>query len=157
VASQEKQTTTVVTLRRGRLPIVLAGFAVVVLGSFALLAFSFLGGFTSINQDDPDVVVRNFIQAAAVDHDVARTQSYVCSSWAPADAIQALTVTQDPSVITTWRILSTNVNGNNAEVIVRITSVVGQFNDVQTWRFELVHTNTWHVCSGVSDPSLAPK
>jgi hypothetical protein len=157
VTTDEKPATPTVTLRRGRLPYVLAGFGVVLLASIGYLASSLFGGLASVNRDDPDVVVREFIQAAAVDHNAARTQSFVCTSWAPEDAIRQLTVTQDPSVVTTWRILSTNVNGNSAEVVVRITSVVGDYNDVETWHFELTRTSEWRVCSGKSDSSLAPK
>jgi hypothetical protein len=146
-----------VTLRRGRLTIVVVAFAAVLFAIGALITAVVIGQPIGFNRDDPNVVVRDFVQAAAVDHDVTRTQALLCGSgWTAQQVIQELTVTSDPTVITTWRILSTTVTGDSAESVVRITSAVDVYNDVRVWRFELRHSNSWHVCSGKADPTPSP-
>jgi hypothetical protein len=156
----------VVTLRRGRLRIVLVGFVIVMLGSFSLLFLSLTSAPVGIDRNDPGVVVRLFLQAAAVDRDPARAQPFLCDQWPANQAIQQLTVTTDPSVITTWGVLQTNTTGDTAEAVVRITWTVGDFSEVEVWHFDLRRTDAWRICSGFHEPltpaptssaSLTPK
>jgi nitrate reductase NapE component len=158
VASEEKQTTTAVTLRRGRLPIVLASFAVVILGSFALLGVSLVGGFTGIDRSDPRVVVSRFLQAIMVDHNAAVAQTFMCDAWQANDAMRQLKYTDDPEVVTTFGVISVSANGNSAQAAVELNFTFEKQNDFQYWRISLVkQTDGWRACSAVMDPSLAPK
>jgi hypothetical protein len=158
VASEEKQATTAVTLRRGRLAIVLAGFGVVLLASVALLGVSLVGGFHGIDRSDPRVVVSRFLQAAMVDRDATVAQSYMCDSWRARDAMNQLMYTDDPIVVTTFGVISVSENGSDAQAAVELNFTFEQQNDFQYWRIGLVKLNDgWRACSAVMDPSLAPK
>jgi hypothetical protein len=158
VPSEDKPTTTAVTLRRSRLALVLAGFGVVLLASVALLGVSLVGGFNGIDRSDPRVVVSRFLQAAIVDRNAAVAQSYMCDSWRASDAMRQLTYTDDPEVVSTFGVISVSESGNSAQAAVELNFSFEQQNDFQYWRIGLVkQSDGWRACSAAMDPSLAPK
>jgi hypothetical protein len=158
VASEEKQTTTAVTLRRGRLPLVFVAFGLVIAASVGLLFFQLTGGVGGIDRSDPRVVIREFIQAAVVDRNAPRAQSFMCDQWKAADAIQELRYSDNPQLVITWGVDSLSQTDNSAVADVEVHFRIDQAQDVQHWRVQLVkQSDGWRVCSAANDPSLAPK
>jgi hypothetical protein len=150
----------VVTLRRGRLRIVLVGFVIVMLGSFSLLFLALTSGSIGLDRNEPRVVIREFLQAVMIDHNAARAQTFMCDQWQAADAINQLKYSNsdDPAMVTTWGVTSVTQSGNNAEATVTINFSVDKQNDFRYWRIDLVEASDgWRVCSARMDPSLAPK
>lgn len=163
MASQEALTgpagrTATVTLRRGRLRIVLVGFIIVVLGSFSLLFLSLTSGSIGIDRSDPRVVIGEFMQALLVDHNSARAQTFMCDQWQAVDATRQLTYSDVPGLVTTWGVMDVATNGDNADAAVEVRSRLDRANHVEYWRFSLIKASDgWRVCSAQIDPSLAPK
>jgi hypothetical protein len=165
VASQQARTgaagrTATVTLRRGRLRIVLVGFLVAMLGSFSLLFLALTTGFVSLDRNEPRVVIREFLQAVMIDHNAARAQTFMCDQYRAGDAIHQFKYSNydDPGVVTTWGVTSLTESRDTAEATVTINFAVDRQNDFRYWRIELVRASDgWRVCSAHTDPSLAPK
>jgi hypothetical protein len=156
--SEDKRTSTAVTLRRSRLAFVLAGFCVLLLASVALLGVSLVGGFNGIDRSDARVVIREFLQAIMIDRNGTVAQSYMCDQWKAADAIQQLKYSDNPQLVITWGINSLTQTDNSAVADVEIHFRIDRAQDVQHWRVQLVKASDgWRVCSAADDPSLAPK
>jgi hypothetical protein len=148
----------VVTLRRGRLRIVLVGFVIVMLGSFSLLFLALTTGFVGIDRNEPRVVIREFLQGVAIDHNAAHAQTFMCDQYRADDAIRQFRYSDNPALVTTWGVMAITGSGNNEEASVEMNYRIDQATDFTYWRIDLVKASDgWRVCSARMDPSLAPK
>jgi hypothetical protein len=126
---------------------------VTVAGAFGIFVYD---KATAIDRSTPTVAVRNYLQTALVDRDVARLALFVCSRWSPSEAMAALGERPDPSVRVNWGVTSVQESGDRAEATVEITFSAAGNRDVQTWRFAVVREDGWRVCDVKRSDSLNP-
>jgi hypothetical protein len=157
VSSMGAEPTPSVSLRRSRLRAVLttALVAFVLLVGFG--AFLLINVISGSDRSTPEVAIRQFLQAAIVDHNISRAQSYTCDGHQAAAIAAKFHNIDDPLVHVTWGVSSVNTNGDSAEAIVEVDFEFEQHIDPQQWRFELLQQGGWRVCDANEDKSLEPK
>ena len=76
--------------RRGRRVLLIVAIVVAFLlllgGTIGVVAYD---KATAIDRSTPTVVIRQFMEAAALDHDSTRVGLFVCQGWSAADAMSA--------------------------------------------------------------------
>lgn len=151
-----------VTLRRGRLKIVVTAGILLLALTTGLSTILLVNTFAGVDRSDPRVVIREFLQAALVDHNVPRAQSFMCDPARVSDAIKALTATDDPSVVITFGVTSLTQNGDQAVAVVQINYLIAKnisamYKDPAIWTVHLVRTSGWLVCPAQNEYSLKPE
>lgn len=111
---------------------------------------------TEIDRSTPTVATREFLQAGLVERDVNRLSLFVCKRWPALDAMNTLGPGADSSVRMNWGVTSVQENGDQADVIVRVTSTIDGHSDIETWRLTVVREDGWRVCSMERGLSLNP-
>jgi hypothetical protein len=127
---------------------------VTVAGAFGIFVYD---KATAIDRSTPDVAVDQFLHAAAAERDRNQTSLFVCSRWAPEDALRAATEGIDKSVKVSWGAISVSSHdGAHAQASASVRLTVGAFSDIETWRFEVVSDGGWRVCSLVREAVIQP-
>jgi hypothetical protein len=134
-----------VTLRRGRLTAVItAGIAAVII-AIGVGSVLFIVKNTPPDRNTPEAVIRQFLQAGLVEHDVARAQSFTCDGRRAAEIVSKFN--NSPLVSVSWGVSSLDVSDPTAEAMVEVDFNYKEHIDPQQWRFELMRQNgDWRVC-----------
>jgi hypothetical protein len=145
--------------KRRRILLVVAivvAFLVLLGGSIGVVAYD---RATAIDRSTPEVVIRQFVGAAAIDHDLARANLFVCGQWSAADALTKMSLPTTPNLSINWGVRSVTQNGDQAQADVRVILSVpagdgAAFRDVHIWHLTLVNQNGWRVCDLEAGPSV---
>jgi hypothetical protein len=140
--------------------VIVAGFfvtlAVVVGGALYFLYERSVG----IDRSTPQVVTRQFLNAALVLRDPDQVSLFVCSGWSATEAVALVNAPTDPRVVVSWGDTRATVTGDRATALVDVRFTVhdgtGLQEDVQTWLIELENEDGWRVCGLSKEPSLDP-
>ena len=146
--------------RRGRrillIVAIVVAFLVLLGGTIGVVAYD---KATAIDRSTPTVVIRQFMEAAALDHDSARVSLFVCQRWSASAAMTAVVLPSVPNLRVNWGVTSVVENGDTATAEVRVLLSVpagggGSYRDVQPWHFALVREDGWRVCGLNIGPSI---
>jgi hypothetical protein len=150
------------SLHKGRILLIFVIVAVGLISVAGVVGIAVYNQATKLDRSTPTVVARQFLEAALIDKDVKKVGLFVCQRW-PADQAMDETAVDnlDPSVAVDWGATSEEIQGGNAQVVVRITfsQPIGGGNfarSVHTWTLDLEEDDGWRVCAIDRGSSFGP-
>ena len=133
--------------------VIFVGIVASVAGTIGFIVYDKV---TAIDRSTPTIAVRNYLQTALVDRDVNRISLFVCTKWAPSDAMAAVGDKPDASMRINWGVTAVQEAGDQAQATARITFTSQGYSDIQTWNFTVVREDGWRVCAVQRGDSLHP-